>query len=172
MGDGGGTGRFENDGGGAAIIQHTVTPHLTHHATPLAASRIQRVRGHLVVDGCIGTANSRGYFYCHERSCPFSLKLNKRGVGRGCSYDSIGTVVFPHHLHEMKTNTRVENKQIIADMLNDVEKGRDANGTLAEQYNLWQTQAAVEMKTFMDTTVQEVATINTRVNTLNARAKN
>ena len=142
------------------------------HMTPLAASRIERVRVHFVVDGCIVAVSSSGYFYCHEPSCRFSPKLNKRGVGRYCLYDSIETIVFPNSLKQIKTNTRVENKQNIADTLKDVEEGRYSNGPLAEQYNLWQTQAAVEMKTFMDTTVQEVATINTRVNTLNARAKN
>ena len=121
--------------------------------------QIQRVRGHLVVDGCIGTVNARGYFYCNEPSCPFSLKLNKRGVGRGSSYDSIQALVFPHHLHEMKTNTRIENKLIIADMLKDIDERRDVRGSLANQYNQWQTHADVEMKLIMDTLIHDVATI-------------
>ena len=44
-------------------------------------------------------------------------------------------------------------------MLKDIDEGRDTNGTLAEKYVLWQTQAAAEMEASLDTLVHDVATI-------------
>ena len=44
-------------------------------------------------------------------------------------------------------------------MLKDIDERRDVRGSLANQYNLWQTHADVEMKSIMDTLIHDVATI-------------
>ena len=63
---------------------------------------VRRIGGHWAVGLCDGFVNSQGYFYCGEPSCPFSVKLVKVGRGRGCTYKSIDSLLFPHHLHSEK----------------------------------------------------------------------
>ena len=74
--------------------------------TAFVGAPVHKIRGHWAVGKCVGTVNSKGYFYCKEPSCPFSLKLSMQGSGRGCIYDAVQAVVFPHHFHSMKSRSR------------------------------------------------------------------
>ena len=120
---------------------------------------VHKIRRHWAVGQCVGTINSRGYFYCEEKSCPFSLKLNKHGSGRGCMYDAVQYAVFPHHFHAMKSRSRSENKQFVETLLRDVKEGRD-DGTLKARYLLWQREAADELSLTISSLVHDMATIS------------
>ena len=120
---------------------------------------VHKIRGHWAVGKCVGTVNSQGYFYCKEPSCPFSLKLNKQGSGRGCTYDVVQAVVFPHHFHAMKSRSRRENKCFVETLLRDAGEGRDA-GPSRSRYASWQKDAADELTSTVDSLVHDLATIS------------
>ena len=120
---------------------------------------MDKIKGHWAVGEWVGTVNSRGYFYCGEESCPFSLKLNKQGSGRGCTYDAVQYEVFPHHFHSMKSRSRTENKRFMETLLRDISEGRD-DGTLEVRYALWQREAADELSRTDSSLVHDMATIS------------
>ena len=127
--------------------------------TAFVGAPVHKIRGHWAVGKCVGTVNSKGYFYCKEPSCPFSLKLSKQGSGRGCIYDAVQAVVFPHHFHSMKSRSRRENKCFVEMLLRDIEEGRDKESALS-RYASWQKDAADELSSTVGSLVHDLATIS------------
>ena len=101
--------RFVVGGPGDETFSSTQPPsrNTTLHVPCTLETPVHRVGGHWAVGHCVGSVNSQGYFYCGEPSCPFSVKLVKVGRGRGCTYKSIESLVFPHHLHSEKNKGKI-----------------------------------------------------------------
>ena len=62
--------------------------------------RIEYVSGRLFVNGLWGTMSSNGYFSCHHRTCPFSLKMVTQQVNEHNVAVDIERVLFGFHNHE------------------------------------------------------------------------
>ena len=88
------------------------------------------------------------------------MKLVKVGRGRGCTYKSIESLVFPNHLHSEKTNGRLRNKAIVANVLSLIEDGGVLFYALSNQYRRWQEFADDEMNDKFNAIVREIANIS------------
>mgnify|MGYP004636557411 CR=1 FL=1 len=64
------------------------------------SSVIEYVSGRLFIDGVWGNPSSNGYFACHHKSCPFSLKVIQEKVGDQKVVVGVKEVLFGYHNHE------------------------------------------------------------------------
>ena len=74
-------------------------------------SSAEYVSGRLFIDGVMGTVINKGYFYCHHRSCPFSLKVVLEKVGSENVVVGVESVLFGFHNHEETKKKRVQVEQ-------------------------------------------------------------
>ena len=58
----------------------------------------------------MGTVIKNGYFYCHHRSCPFSLKVNLEQVNGMTIVVGVESVLFGLHNHQETAKKRVQVK--------------------------------------------------------------
>ena len=74
------------------------------------SSLVEYVSGRLFIDGVMGTVISNRYFYCHHRSCPFSLKVILKPLNGMKVVVGVETVLFGFHIHDETDKTRVQVK--------------------------------------------------------------
>ena len=74
------------------------------------SSIVEYVSGRLFIDGVMGTVIKNGYFYCHHRSCPFSLKVNLEQVNGMTIVVGVESVLFGLHNHQETAKKRVQVK--------------------------------------------------------------
>ena len=72
---------------------------------------IEYVSGRPFIDGVVGTVIDNGYFYCHHKSCPFSLRVDLEKVGGMNVVVGVKYVVFEYHNHEKTKKSRVQAKK-------------------------------------------------------------
>ena len=84
---------------------------------------VVHARGRWFVGGCPGIVGTGGYFYCKEKSSPFSLKLRRSVVDGSPTYVSVEKILFPHHYHEAKDKTRKKNREYVAECVRAAESG-------------------------------------------------
>ena len=92
---------------------------------------LERVDGRWFVGGCLGIVSSNGYFYCHEKTCPFSVKLRMCVENGKKVLTAVEKLVFPLHCHERTDFSKPENKDFIANELQLIAEGKD-DGSLQQ----------------------------------------
>ena len=103
-------------------------------------SSLVKIHGMYFLDGIWLTNESRGFFYCHEKSCPFAVRLlsNDNGsVEQSLAYE----VLFPVHCHAFPGSSRREIKALLQKELDIIEEGGPGSDVLKKKHQQWKVEA-------------------------------
>ena len=71
-----------------------------------------KYRGRYSLDGILLKNESRGNFYCHEKSCPFAVQIVSTSRD-GVEQPTVDKVLFPVHCHAFPQSSRLEIKDLV-----------------------------------------------------------
>ena len=107
------------------------------------------LRGHLFHDRIMLKNKASGYFYCHEPSCPFCIRLTFINNGDD-SFPTVDKVIFPAHCHAFVSQSRVDNRAFIERELEIISQKGPESKLLQEKHDRWLVEAKKAGEKMMD----------------------
>ena len=106
-------------------------------------SSVIKHRHRIFHDGVLLKNKGDGFFYCHHKTCPFSVRLSFPVVG-GVDQPSVDKLIFPVHCHDFPDVSRPEKKDMIQRELDIIEEGGPESEFLKEKHQHWLANAQKE----------------------------
>ena len=105
----------------------------------------QILRGTVFLDGCWLRNKSAGFYNCHEKSCPFRVRLSFSREG-GVQHATVDKILFSVHCHAFKDRSKKANKDLITQELAVIKRGLPGSEELLEKHHQWLKEAKKESK--------------------------
>ena len=108
-----------------------------------------KIRGRYFLDGVWLKNEPHGCYKCHEKSCPFGVRVSFNRDG-GPVQPTVDKILFPVHCHAFPDNRRLVNRDFVQRELDLIEQGGPESESLKQKHYGWLLDAQKQCKEIIE----------------------